>query len=325
MDRRYIDIEDSDTLVLRTDRAPTPRTEEVLVAVDFAGVNRADILQRMGLYPVPEDASPIMGLEVSGTVVDVGDGVSRFKTGDKVCALVHGGGYATQAIAKATCTMRIPEGVDDLTAACLPEAFLTVWYNVIVRASLKAGETLLVHGGVSGIGNIAVQLAKAMNCRVIATAGTPAKCETLKNLGADVCLNYSESTLTEQCQTQGVMGEVNVVLDMVGGDFEQFNLECLAVDGRIACIGLMRGGQSTIDLTQLLMKRATLTGSTLRRLTPSEKARCFEEVNTHMMPLVATGAMSPLIDRSFDLVQALEAQTYMASGSHAGKLLLKCG
>ena len=176
-----------------------------------------------------------------------------------------------------------------------------------------------------GIGNIAVQLAKAMNCRVIATAGTPAKCEILKNLGADVCLNYSESTLTEQCQAQGVMGEIDVVLDMVGGDFEQFNLECLAVDGRIACIGLMRGGQSTIDLTQLLMKRATLTGSTLRRLTPSEKARCFEEVTVHMMPLVATGAMSPLIDRSFDLVQALEAQTYMASGSHAGKLLLKCG
>ena len=163
-----------------------------------------------------------------------------------------------------------------------------------------------------------------MNCKVIATAGTPAKCETLKRIGADICLNYSEASLTEQCQAQGVMGEVDVVLDMVGGVFEQFNLECLAVDGRIACIGLMRGGQSTIDLTQLLMKRATPTSSTLRRLTPSEKERCFEEVEAHMMPLVATGAMKPLIDRSFDLDQALAAQTYMASGSDAGKLLRKC-
>ena len=324
MTYHFIHIEDPETLSIQEGEDLTCGADEVVIDVAYAGINRADVLQRMGFYPPPPDASPVMGLEVSGSVRVAGKD-SGFSVGERVCALVHGGGYATQAIAKAACTMRIPETVDDLTAACLPEAFLTVWYNVIVRASLKAGETLLVHGGVSGIGNIAVQLAKAMNCRVIATAGTPAKCETLKNLGADVCLNYSESTLTEQCQAQGVMGEVDVVLDMVGGDFEQFNLECLAVDGRIACIGLMRGGQSTIDLTQLLMKRATLTGSTLRRLTPSEKARCFEEVNAHMMPLVATGAMSPLVDRSFDLVQALEAQTYMASGSHAGKLLLKCG
>ena len=324
MTYHFIQIEDPETLSIQEGEDLTCGADEVVIDVAYAGINRADVLQRMGFYPPPPDASPVMGLEVSGCVKVAGED-SGFSVGQRVCALVHGGGYATQAIAKATCTLRIPESVDDLTAACLPEAFLTVWYNVIVRASLKPGETLLVHGGVSGIGNIAVQLAKSMNCKVIATAGTPAKCETLKRIGADICLNYSESSLTEQCQAQGVMGEVDVVLDMVGGDFEQFNLECLAVDGRIACIGLMRGGQSTIDLTQLLMKRATLTGSTLRRLTPSEKARCFEEVEANMMPLVATGAMKPLIDQCFDLDQVFEAQTYMASGSHAGKLLLKCG
>ncbi len=323
MTYHFIHVEDPETLRVQEGDDLHCDADEIVIDVAYAGINRADVLQRMGFYPPPPDASKVMGLEVSGCVRVAGE-QSGFSVGDRVCALVHGGGYATQAIAKAACTMRIPEGIDDLTAACLPEAFLTVWYNVIVRAALKAGETLLVHGGISGIGNIAVQLAKSMNCKVIATAGTPEKCATLKSLGADICLNYSESSLAEQCQEQGVMGEVDVVLDMVGGDFEQFNLECLAVDGRIACIGLMRGGESTIDLTLLLMKRATLTGSTLRRLTPSEKARCFEEVEAHMMPLVATGAMKPLIDRTFDLADALEAQTYMGSGSHAGKLLLKC-
>lgn len=323
MSYHFIHIEDPEALSIQQGDNLQCDADELVIDVAYAGINRADVLQRMGFYPPPPDASPIMGLEVSGSVRVAGEH-SGFSVGERVCALVHGGGYATQTIAKAACTMRIPEGVDDLTAACLPESFLTVWYNVIIRGSLKAGETLLVHGGVSGIGNIAVQLAKSMNCRVIATAGTPEKCAILKDLNADICLNYSSSSLADQCQEHGVMGEVDVVLDMVGGDFEQFNLECLAVDGRIACIGLMRGGQSTIDLTQLLMKRATLTGSTLRRLTPSEKARCFDEVEAQMMPLVAKGVMKPLIDRTFDLSDALEAQTYMTSGSHAGKLLLKC-
>jgi NADPH2:quinone reductase len=238
--------------------------------------------------------------------------------------LVHGGGYATQAIAKATCTLRVPEGIDLSTAACLPEAFITVWYNLIDRARLTRGETVFIHGGISGIGNIAVQLGKAMGCRVIATAGSPEKCATLASIGADISLNYNEAPLAEQCEAQGVFGAVDVVLDMVGGDFEQFNLACLAVDGRIACIGLMRGGQATIDLTQLLMKRATLTGSTLRRLTPDEKARCFRDVAEHMMPLVENGQIVPLIDRTFALADALAAQTYMSTGSHAGKLLLRC-
>ena len=323
MSYHFIHIEDPETLSIQQGDDLQCHADEVVIDVTYAGLNRADVLQRMGLYPPPPDASKVMGLEVSGCIKVAGE-ESGFSVGERVCALVHGGGYATQAVAKAVCTMRTPEGVDDLTAACLPEAFLTVWYNVIVRASLKAGETLLVHGGVSGIGNIAVQLAKSMGCKVIATAGTPEKCSILDRLGADISLNYSASSLTQQCQEHGVMGAVDVVLDMVGGDFEQFNLECLAVDGRIACIGLMRGGQATIDLTQLLMKRATLTGSTLRRLTPSEKARCFEEVEAHMMPLVAAGAMTPLVDRVYDLSDALDAQTYMASGGHAGKLLLKC-
>ena len=225
MTYHFIHIEDPETLSIQEGEDLTCGADEVVIDVAYAGINRADVLQRMGFYPPPPDASPVMGLEVSGCVKVAGEH-SGFSVGERVCALVHGGGYATQAIAKAACTLRIPEGVDDITAACLPEAFLTVWYNVIVRASLKAGETLLVHGGVSGIGNIAVQLAKSMSCRVIATAGTPEKCAILKDLGADICLNYSESRLAEQCLEQGVMGEVDVVLDMVGGDFEQFNLEC---------------------------------------------------------------------------------------------------
>jgi NADPH2:quinone reductase len=256
MSYHYVHIEDPENLVLREADDLTCESDEIVIDVAYAGLNRADVLQRMGLYPPPDDASPVMGLEVSGTVRRAGT-KSGFSEGERVCALVHGGGYATQSIAKADCTLRVPETVDLRTAACLPEAFLTVWYNVMVRAELKQGETLLVHGGTSGIGNIAVQLGKSMNCRVIATAGSSAKCELLMAMGADISLNHKEGSLSEQCAQNGLLGGVDVVLDMVGGDFEQFNLECLAVDGRIACIGLMRGGQATIDLTLLLMKRGT--------------------------------------------------------------------
>jgi putative PIG3 family NAD(P)H quinone oxidoreductase len=323
MSYQYIHIEDPDTLTLNQADDLTCASDEVVIDVAYAGINRADVLQRMGFYPPPEDASPVMGLEVSGTVRTAGAS-SGFSPGERVCALVHGGGYATQARAKAACTLRVPHTIDMKVAACLPEAFLTVWYNVVVRAGLKDGETLLVHGGTSGIGNVAVQLGKAMNCRVIATAGSSDKCQLLSDIGTDIALNYNEAPLTEQCAQHDVLGHVDVVLDMVGGDFEQFNLECLAVDGRIACIGLMRGGQATIDLTQLLMKRATLTGSTLRRLTHEEKARCFREVDEQLMPLVENGHMRPLMDKIFDLKDALAAQTYMSSGAHAGKLLLSC-
>ena len=323
MSYHYIHTEDPENLLLREADDLSCASDEVVIDVAYAGLNRADVLQRLGLYPPPDDASSVMGLEVSGTIRSAGTD-SRFSEGERVCALVHGGGYATQVIAKAECTLRVPEPIDLQTAACLPEAFLTVWYNVIIRAELKQGETFLVHGGTSGIGNIAVQLGKSMKCRVIATAGSSAKCELLTAMGADITLNYQESPLSEQCAQHGVLGGVDVVLDMVGGDFEQFNLDCLAIDGRIACIGLMRGGQATIDLTQLLMKRATLTGSTLRRLTHEEKARCFREVDEQLMPLVESGEMRPLIDRTFPLKEALAAQTYMSSGAHAGKLLLSC-
>lgn len=323
MSYHYIHTEDPENLLLREADDLSCASDEVVIDVAYAGLNRGDVLQRLGLYPPPDDASPVMGLEVSGTIRSAGTD-SRFSEGERVCALVHGGGYATQVIAKAECTLRVPEPIDLQTAACLPEAFLTVWYNVIIRAELKQGETFLVHGGTSGIGNIAVQLGKSMKCRVIATAGSSAKCELLTAMGADITLNYQESPLSEQCAQHGVLGGVDVVLDMVGGDFEQFNLDCLAIDGRIACIGLMRGGQATIDLTQLLMKRATLTGSTLRRLTHEEKARCFREVDEQLMPLVESGEMRPLIDRTFPLKEALAAQTYMSSGAHAGKLLLSC-
>ena len=322
MSRQYIDIESPQHLKLKTDNSLTPGTDEVVIAVTYAGINRADLLQRAGLYPPPEDASPVMGLEVAGIVSAVGPG-SRLRIGDRVCALVHGGGYATEAIARSDFCLKLEDNISFEQGAALPEALLTVWYNLVERAQLKAGERLLVHGGVSGIGSMAIQIAKHLGCEVVATAGNSEKMALCQQLGADHALDYRLS-LTDQLQELSLMGSIDVVLDMVGGDMAQFNLDALAIDGRIACIGFMRGSQCQLDLIQLLMKRATMTGSTLRRLTVTEKSNCFVAVNEQVMPAIAAGTIQPVIDSIFPLKDALAAQDHMASGAHAGKILLDC-
>lgn len=322
MSRQYIDIESPQHLSMKTDDSLIPGTDEVVIAVAYAGINRADLLQRAGLYPPPEDASPVMGLEVAGIVSAVGPG-SRLRIGDRVCALVHGGGYATEAIARSDFCLKLEDNISFEQGAALPEALLTVWYNLIERAQLKAGERLLVHGGVSGIGSMAIQIAKHLGCEVVATAGSSEKMALCQKLGADHALDYKLS-LAEQLQALSLMGSIDVVLDMVGGDLAQFNLDALAIDGRIACIGFMRGSQCQLDLIQLLMKRATMTGSTLRRLTVTEKSNCFVAVNEQVMPAVAAGTIQPVIDSIFPLKDALTAQDHMASGAHAGKILLDC-
>jgi len=322
--RHFINIDSPEQLSLQTDNAPFPKPGEVLIDVHFAGVNRADVLQRMGLYPVPDDASPILGLEVSGHVAALGDGVDGLKVGDPVCALVHGGGYASYAIARVDHCLPIPPSVSLQQAAALPEALLTVWHNVFSLGKLAPNEILLVHGGGSGIGSIAVQMAKAMGARVVATAGGAEKCQRVRKLGADHVIDYQQGALLEQLQGLGVAGQINVILDMAGGDFTGINLQVAAPDGRVVVIGMMRGLTAEIDLFQILMKRLTLTGSTLRGMGMAGRAAGFAAIRTTVMPLVESGAISPVVHHVLPLEQAMDAHGLMESGAHFGKILLHC-
>ena len=324
MQRHFINIDSPEQLSLQTDNAPLPKPGEVLIDVHFAGVNRADVLQRMGLYPVPDDASPILGLEVSGHVAALGDGVDGLKVGDPVCALVHGGGYASYAIARVDHCLPIPPSVSLQQAAALPEALLTVWHNVFSLGKLPPNEILLVHGGGSGIGSIAVQMAKAMGARVVATAGGAEKCQRVRKLGADHVIDYQQGALLEQLQGLGVAGQINVILDMAGGDFTGINLQVAAPDGRVVVIGMMRGLTAEIDLFQILMKRLTLTGSTLRGMGMAGRAAGFAAIRTTVMPLVESGAISPVVHHVLPLEQAMDAHGLMESGAHFGKILLHC-
>lgn len=325
MQRQFIDIESTDKLALNSDPAPAPGTGELLIAVDYAGVNRADVLQRMGLYPVPEDASPIMGLEVAGTVVALGEGVTEFANGDRVCALVHGGGYASHAIARADHTLAIPEGLSTREAAALPEALLTVWHNVFRLGQLKAGETVLIHGGSSGIGSIGIQMAKAFGATVLATAGGDDKCERVRALGASFVADYKAGDVDAAFMEAGYQGAIDVILDIAGGDFTQTNLNLAAPDGRVVCIGVMRGSRAEIELFTILMKRLVLTGSTLRGMGVTGRASGFADIRREIMPLVASGAIQPIIHAEFPLADAMVAHQLMQSGSHMGKILLSCG
>jgi len=322
--RHFINIDSPEQLSLQTDNAPLPKPGEVLIDVHFAGVNRADVLQRMGLYPVPDDASPILGLEVSGHVAALGDGVDGLKVGDPVCALVHGGGYASYAIARVDHCLPIPPSVSLQQAAALPEALLTVWHNVFSLGKLAPNEILLVHGGGSGIGSIAVQMAKAMGARVVATAGGAEKCQRVRKLGADHVIDYQQGALLEQLQGLGVAGQINVILDMAGGDFTGINLQVAAPDGRVVVIGMMRGLTAEIDLFPILMKRLTLAGSTLRGMGMAGRAAGFAAIRTTVMPLVESGAISPVVHHVLPLEQAMDAHGLMESGAHFGKILLHC-
>lgn len=322
--RHYMAIETPESLVLRQDEAPSPEDGEVLIEVHYAGINRADLLQRVGLYPVPKGASPIMGLEVSGSVIAVGNAVQHLASGDRVCALVAGGGYASHCLARADHCLKLPDTFDLARAAALPEALLTIWHNVMVLGQLEPGQTLLMHGGSSGIGSLGIQMAKVWGATVLATAGGAAKCSAVAKLGADQVFDYRGASLLEQMHQAGYAGKIDVILDMAGGDFTQINLDLAGLDGRVVCIGMMRGIKAEINLFTVLQKRLTLTGSTLRGMDLASKIRDFEAIRQHIMPSILNATIQPLVHAHYPLAEALAAQHAMQAGEHIGKLILDC-
>ncbi|EAQ96510.2 NAD(P)H-quinone oxidoreductase [Congregibacter litoralis] len=322
--RRFVHIDESDrSLSLQEDQAPVPGADEVLIEVAAAGLNRADLLQWKGLYPPPPDASPIMGLEVAGTVVACGEAVNEFRPGDEVCALTHGGGYASHAIAPRGQTLAVPAAFELHEAAALPEALLTVWHNVFQRAGLKAGENVLIHGGASGIGTLGVGICKAMGATVFSTAGSEEKCRRVEALGASKAFNYKKEDFVEGLDALGLKGRIAVILDMVGGDYIERNFEVAAPEGRIVNIAFLRGFKADVNFLPLLLKRLTLTGSTLRAQSETQKAQMVREIREELFEHLDKGSIQAVIDREFPLAQAQEALEYMESGVHMGKILLR--
>ena len=312
---------DASNLQLAQMAIPEPKPDEVLIKVYAAGVNRPDILQRQGLYPAPENASPILGLEAAGEIVACGVNVKRWQLGDNVCALVDGGGYADYALAPAAQCLPMPAGYSYVQAAALPETFFTVWHNLFQRAHLQAGETLLIHGGASGIGVAAIQIARAFGINIIATAGSAAKCAAIERLGAQA-INYRERDFVAEVKqlTQGL--GANVILDMVGGDYIQRNFSAAAKDGRIVNIAFLNGSKTMVDFMPLMLKRLTLTGSTLRAQPAAVKANIAAELELNIWPLVKAKTISPLIDSVFALSDVAAAHRHMESNQHIGKIIL---
>jgi NADPH2:quinone reductase len=310
--------------VLKATTLPTPKAGpgQILVKVAAAGVNRPDVAQRMGVYPPPPGHSPLPGLEIAGTVAEAGAGVTRWKAGDQVCALVNGGGYAQYCIAEETAALPIPGGLDMVKAAAVPETFFTVWNNVFERGALKAGEWFLVHGGTSGIGTTAIQLAKAFGARVIATAGSADKCKACLDLGADRAVNYrTEDFVAAARDATGGKG-ADVILDMVGGDYVEKNIIAAAEDGRVVQIATLGGADVKINIARLMMKRVTLTGSTLRPRTREVKAGFARALEAKVWPLIAAGKVKVVMDSTFPLARAPEAHRHLESSQHIGKIVL---
>jgi putative PIG3 family NAD(P)H quinone oxidoreductase len=304
---------------------PVPQAGELLVKVAAAGVNRPDVLQRTGGYAPPPGASDIPGLEVAGTVAALGDGAGGWKAGDQICALVAGGGYAEYCVVPVPQCLPIPRGLDAVQAAGLPETFFTVWTNVFDRGRLKAGETFLVHGGSSGIGTTAIQLAHAFGARVFTTAGSADKCAACRELGADLAIHYRHEDFVEAI-TKATGGKgVDVILDMVGGDYTARNLKVLAVEGRLVQIAFLRGSTVELNLAPLMVKRQTLTGSTLRPRSVAEKGAIAAALREKVWPLIEAGKVKPLIHATFPLADAAGAHRLMESSVHIGKIVLKAG
>jgi putative PIG3 family NAD(P)H quinone oxidoreductase len=302
---------------------PDVKPGEVLIKVAFAGVNRPDCAQRSGRYPPPKGASPIMGLEVSGYIETLGEGVSGWSVGERVCALCNGGGYADYVAVPATQVLPIPQGMGLLQAAALPENYFTVWVNLFQRGHLKAGETLLVHGGSSGIGLTAIQLAKAFGATVYCTTGHDEKNMACLKAGADAAINYKvQDFVTEALQLTQGQG-LNMVLDMVGGDYVERNLKALAVEGRLIQIAFLQGSKVNLDLTSLMIKRITYTGSTLRPRSNEDKALIALALRDHVWPLLIQGKALPIIDRVFNIDDAALAHALMESSVHIGKIMLR--
>lgn len=306
-----------------TDRpVPEPELDQVVIRVAYAGVNRPDALQRAGLYNPPKGASDLPGLEASGEVVACGAGVAGLKPGDQVCALLPGGGYAEYVATPAAHCLPIPAGLTPKQAACLPETFFTVWSNVFMRGRLRAGQRFLVHGGSSGIGTTAIQLAKAFGARVFATAGSRKKCAACIDLGADVAVNYREEDFVEKMQ---LLGGADLILDMVGGPYIQRNLKALADDGTLVQIAFLQGPKVELNLVQLMTRRLTMTGSTLRPQSDLAKARIADDLRKNVWPLIAAGKVVPVMDEEFALEDAAAAHARMESSAHIGKIVLKVG
>ncbi|MFZ6763623.1 NAD(P)H-quinone oxidoreductase [Pseudoroseomonas sp. WGS1072] len=311
--------------VLVPARGPLPRPgpDEVLIRVLAAGVNRPDVQQRKGLYPPPPGASPVIGLEVAGEVVAVGAEARRYKPGDRVCALANGGGYAEYCTAPEAQTLPWPSGFDAIRAAALPETYFTVWANLFGHGRLKAGETVLIHGGTSGIGVTAIQLAKAFGARVLATAGSDEKCAAMLKLGADAAINYRTQDFLEEVRRLTDKEGVDVLLDMVGAAYFQRNLRCMAKDGRLVIIAFLQGHEAEkVDLRPIMLKRLTVTGSTMRPRTTAEKGAIAAELETRVWPLLARGESGPLIHKVFPLAEAAAAHALMESSTHIGKIML---
>jgi NADPH2:quinone reductase len=301
---------------------PEARVGEVVIKVAWAGVNRPDALQRAGMYAPPPTASDLPGLEASGEIVAVGEGVSGWAVGDKVCALLPGGGYAEYVATPAAHCLPVPKGMGMREAACLPETFFTVWSNVFQRGALRAGERFLVHGGSSGIGTTAIQLAHVMGARVFATAGSDDKCAKCVELGAERAINYRDEDFVEVLKAEG---GANLILDMVGGSYLPRNLKALAEEGRLVQIAFLQGPKVEVNFAPLMMKRQTITGSTLRPQSDQAKAEIAEDLRAHVWPLLEAGRVAPVMDSEFPLAEAAAAHAHMEGGAHIGKIVMKVG
>lgn len=312
-----------DVLKVGTLPVPKPGEREVLIRIHAAGVNRPDIAQRQGSYPPPPGASPLPGLEIAGEIVAHGKNASRYAPGSRVMALVPGGGYAQYAVADERNVLPIPGEMDYIHAAAIPETYFTVWSNVFQRGGLKAGETLLVHGGSSGIGTTAIQLAKAFGAHVIVTAGSAAKCQACVDLGADLAINYRTQDFVEQTKAYTNGKGADVILDMVGGDYTERNYKAAAIEGRIVQIAFLQGHKATVNLGALMTKRLVHTGSTLRARDVAFKAGIADALQQKVWPLLAKGAIRPLIDKVLPLAQAAKAHALMEESTHIGKIVLK--
>lgn len=312
-----------DVLRLAERPDPEPGAGEVLIAVAAAGVNRPDVMQRRGAYPPPPGASDIPGLEVAGTIERVGSGVDQWRAGDQVCALVAGGGYATKCVAPAPQCLPLPSALDLISAAAVPETFFTVWSNVFERGHLTAGESALFHGGSSGIGTTAIQLAVARGVRVFATAGSDDKCRACERLGAERAINYRTTDFVEEIRRLTGGRGVDLILDLVGGSYVPRNLSSLAMDGRLVQIGLMEGEPiAAVDFRRVLGRRLTITGSTLRPRSVAEKGAIAGALRREVWPLIERGVVAPVIDRTFPLAEASAAHRLMESSAHVGKIVL---
>lgn len=309
-----------DVLKPCTRPVPVPGHGQIVIRVAYAGVNRPDALQRAGSYAPPANASPLPGLEASGTVVELGPGVTRYSIGDKVCALLPGGGYAEYVVTPEAHALPIPDGLSMAEAACLPETCFTVWSNAVMRGGLKAGERFLVHGGSSGIGTTAIQIARALGARVFTTAGSDEKCAACEALGAEKALNYRSGDFVAMMHDEG---GAQLILDMVGGPYLPRNVKALATEGRLVQIAFLQGPKVELNFAEVMMRRLTITGSTLRPQSDLAKSRIAAEVEAHVWPMIAAGKFRPVMDSEFPLDHAAAAHARMESSGHVGKIVLK--